>query len=256
MEGIPLDVLSCNAGILIYAEKEENETCTHIYMQMQEQGILPNKNTFASLLKAVGNDSALRSGEQIHAQISTRTELVILAALIDMYAKSGSMIEAQIVFDSMVVKDIVSYNILTTGYARHGKSECVAHLLERMGTECLEPDDITFLCALSASSHAGLIDVGKTYFEIMAEGYNIGPSIEHYNCLMDLLGRTGHLDEAVAMLDRLPFQPNDITWISLLSSCQKLGDLKLGRNLFNSLKGEPENHPAAFVLMSNICEDA
>eukprot|EP00250_Pteridium_aquilinum_P012873 c20998_g1_i1 orf=1-420(+) len=138
-----------------------------------------------------------------------------------MYSKCGSMCDAQEVFDAMPMKDIVAWNALLTGYARQGERELVLSLFDKMRADNIQPDRVAFLTVLTVCCHAGLMVEAQEYFELMIRVYRITPTIEHFNCLVDLFGRAGHLSEAVGMLDNMPFQPDYVVWSTMLGACQK-----------------------------------
>ena len=81
------------------------------------------------------------------------------------------------------------------------------------------PNYITYIGVLTACSHAGLIDEGKQYIEQMSRDYGIKPCVEHYSCLVDLLGRAGHLKEAYELINKIPVKPNVAVWGAFLNAC-------------------------------------
>jgi pentatricopeptide repeat protein len=259
-EGVAADVVSWNTVILLYIEGGENHRALRCYLQMQEQGLAPDSMAYTSILKACGNASALDVGRKIHAQIHAQLsrdidDMVLATSFIDMYSKCGSMREAHEVFEAMPVKDLVAWNAVLTGQARHGETERALELFERMMREeedGVQPDIVAFLNVLTVCCHAGLVDEARKYFRLMIHGYRIMPSIEHVNCLVDLLGRAGQLDEAVKMLENMPFQPDLVVWSTMLAACHKWGNSELGKQAFDGAVSLDDEHSAAFVLMSNL----
>jgi len=116
----------------------------------------------------------------------------------------------------------------------------------------MSPDEITFVGVLSACSHSGLVDEGWRCFNSMSHDYGLKPEMEHYACMIDLLGRSGHLYEAERFIENMPYKPNTTMWGALLSACRLHGNMDLAKTAAEELfKLEPQN-TANYVLLSNI----
>eukprot|EP00250_Pteridium_aquilinum_P020307 c24780_g1_i2 orf=535-2337(+) len=255
------DVVSWTALIAGSADHGDNEVAVILYYQMHEQGLLPNDMTFASILKACTSTSDEETGKRLHVQIQAVShleslDLITATALIDMYARCGSMADAQEVFDAMPKKDLVGWNALMTGYTRQGESKLVFQLFDRMKEEGVQPDQITYLSVLTACSHAGLVDKGRFYFDALGEECGIAATIKHYNCMVDLLGRAGELKEALTMLQNMPSPPDLVAWGTLLAACRRWGNVEIGRQAFEATLRLDEKHDAAFNSMFYIYADA
>ena len=148
--------------------------------------------------------------------------------MVDWYAKCGALSEASQTFERLCDKSTVSWNALILGYASQGNSKEVFSLLERMEHEGLEANDITFLGVLNVCSHEGKVMQGHKCFKFMSLDRFVNLSIEHYNCMIDLLARVGRLDEAENMINTMPCESTDVSWMALLSACRDQGDLERG----------------------------
>jgi pentatricopeptide repeat protein len=226
-------------------------------MKMQEQGLLPDSTIFVTILRACGNAAKLESGKRIHAQTSVATELMesreyLEAATIDMYGKCGCMKYAHDIFNAMPLRGLVTWNTLLTCYARYGETDTVFHSLETMNQEGLLSDAITFLCVINACSHAGLVSRGQDYFKRLSGEFGINPSLKHYSCMIDLLGRAGRLDEASELFKVMPFARDRLAINSMLGACQKWEDVEVGSETFERVQQNVEMDHASFILMSNI----
>lgn len=166
----------------------------------------------------------------------------------DVYAKCGLIEEAQEVFDEVRSRNTVSWNALIAGYAFHGESNIVFQLLDKMREEGMQPDKITLLRVLTVCSHGGLMDEGQKYFEAINKEYVIIPTLEHSSCMVDLLGRAGHLEEAMAMMEKMYSQPNVVAWNILLGACRKWGDVAIGKKAFENVVRLGNTHSAPFIL--------
>ncbi|KAJ7565675.1 hypothetical protein O6H91_02G070400 [Diphasiastrum complanatum] len=253
------DVVSWSTMIAGYAQHGMSQQAFQLFNQMQKHGVKPNSVTFISMLKVCGNMAALPEGKIIHAEMiesGIEVDVQLGSALIDMYAKCGSLEMALSVFECLAEKNIVSWSSLIAGYAQHGLGLQALQIFNRMQQEGIKPDDATFVSVLSACSHASLLDEGISLFQSMSQKFGIFPKMRHYLCMVDLLGRTGNLIKAKSMIEQMPSQPDAVVWLSLLGACYTHGNVELGRHCFESvLKYDPKNS-AAYVLMSNIYSSA
>ncbi|KAL6553035.1 hypothetical protein OROGR_006877 [Orobanche gracilis] len=229
--------------ISVYAEKGLAKEAIGLYLQMEEARLKPDVGTVISILSASAESGLLGLGKKVHRSINkSRLECGTLVsnALIDMYCKCGSLDSAWSIFNKMKTKDIVSWNSMIHGLAMHGHGHKALQVFDKMKQERFEPDNFTFVGVLSACSHAGLIKDGVRYFYSMENDYRISPEIEHYGCMIDLLGRGGCLNEAFAVLHKMPFEPNAVIWGSLLAACRMHNDVLLAEEVLDRLlKLEP-----------------
>lgn len=249
------NVVSWTALIQGYAVHGLGEEAVDCLEQMQVGDVSADATMFVSSLKACGSAGAIDKGREVHTEIvelGLEGDHFIGSTLVDMYSKCGSLADGLRVFDNLPIRNVVSWTALMAGYAHQGESELVFHFLERMRVEGIEPDGTAFLSVLSVCSHSGLVDWGQKYFEVMSKEYSIIPTIEHHNCIVDLLARAGQLQEAVVMLEKMPYEPNVVSWTTVLAACRKWGNLELSRYAFESSVRLDGTHAAGFVLMSNI----
>jgi pentatricopeptide repeat protein len=170
---------------------------------MQQEGVLPDSVTFVGVLNACASFVALEEGRCAHEQIIQSgwySDVCVGSSLVDMYAKCGSMEDAWRVFNKVPSRDVVTWNAILGGCAMHGHGKEALKHFQWMCEEGVQPDDVTFVCLLSACSHAGLVDEGMCCYASMATVHMISAKLEHYTCMFDLLGRAGHLQEAENMI--------------------------------------------------------
>ncbi|XP_045796168.1 putative pentatricopeptide repeat-containing protein At3g49142 isoform X2 [Trifolium pratense] len=148
------------------------------------------------------------------------SNLLLENSLIDMYARCGCLEDAKRVFDRMKFRDVASWTSLISAYGMTGKGCNAVALFTEMLNSGQIPDSIAFVAILSACSHSGLLDEGKIYFKQMTNDYRITPRIEHFACMVDLLGRAGRVDEAYNFIKEMPIEPNERVWGTLLSACR------------------------------------
>ncbi|XP_042510755.1 pentatricopeptide repeat-containing protein At2g37320 [Macadamia integrifolia] len=224
------NIVSWTAIIDGFAQHLLVETCMKLYHQMRCFNLKPNDFTFVSLLRACTGCGSLRKGRTAHCQaihMGFCSFAYVANALISMYSKCGNIKEAFYVFEELQARDIISWNSMIAGYALHGLAEPAISLLKDMEHQKIQPDAITFLCVLSSCRHVGLVEQGRLYFNSMLE-HGVRPDLDHYSCIVDLLGRAGFLEEAQEFVQKMPIRPNAIIWGSLLSSSRLHGNVWVG----------------------------
>eukprot|EP01018_Ginkgo_biloba_P036783 Gb_13100 [translate_table: standard] len=248
------DVVSCTAMMAGYTEHGLGEEVLQLFCKMKRANMNPDEFTFASVLAACFSLS-LEQGKQVHAHIMKNgLELVVFVGntLLNMYAKCGSIEEASQVFGKMINRNVISWNSMIAGYAQHGQGREALKVFEQMQQALVKPDYITFLGVLNACSHAGLVNEGNDYFSSMSRDHDITPRLEHYACMVDLLGRAGRLGEAEDFINKMPIEPGALVWQSLLGVCTIHGNIDLGRRAAECLLDLNPQDAATYVLLSNI----
>jgi pentatricopeptide repeat protein len=222
---------------------------------MQSSSIRPNEVSIVALVSACADLGALSQGAWAHTYVlknNLKLNRFVGTALLDMYSKCGCLDLAYQLFDQLRKRDTSCYNAMIGGFAVHGNGHRALSLYERMRLEGLVPDDVTFVVTMCACSHAGLVVEGCEIFESMKEVYGIEPKLEHYGCLVDLLGRAGRLKEAEERVRTMPMHPNAILWRSLLGAARVHGNLEIGEvALKHLIQLEPETS-GNYVLLSNM----
>jgi pentatricopeptide repeat protein len=197
---------------------------------MQQENVQPDSVTFVGVLNACASIGALEEGRCAHAEITQsgcESHVFVWNSLVDMYAKCGSMDDAWRVFNEMPSRDVVTWNAILGGCAMHGHGREALKCFESMCEEVVQPNDITFVCLLSACSHAGLVDEGMHLYASMLRDYMISTKSEHYTCIADLLGRAGHLQEAENIIKAMPCTPSVAAWKALLGACRIHGNMEM-----------------------------
>lgn len=253
------DVVTWTAMISGYAQLGHVNNAMQILLEMHQEGRKPDHFTFSSLVKACTNATALNQGKLIHSYIlesGFELDLYIRSALIDMYAKCASFECAYKLFGNLLKRDVVSWSALIGGLAMHGQYKSALQCVDYMLQDGLQPNAVILLCLLSACSHLGIADEGEGLFLSMTNAHGIEPRVEHYNLVVDLLGRVGHMNKAEEILQSMPLQCNAEGWISLLNSCRLYNNVQLGRECFERLIASNEQDASIYILMSSIYTDA
>lgn len=228
------NVISWTAMISGFVGAGLNKEALNLFQQMQNAGTEPDNVALVSSLSACAHLGAADQGRWIHAYIEQNgieIDPILGCALIDMYVKCGDMEEAQEVFTKLEKKGTFAWTAMINGFAIHGQGQEALDWFVQMQKAGIKPNLITFTAILTACSHAGLVDDGRSMFKRMTTVYNLNPTIEHYGCLVDLLGRAGLLMEAEELIEKMPLESNAAIWGSLLNACWIHRHLELGKRI-------------------------
>lgn len=121
-----------------------------------------------------------------------------------------------------------------------------------MNKNGIMPNHVTLVSVLTACCHAGLVDEGLKCFSYSKEHYGIIPTMEHYSCIVDLLGRAGRLDEAQDFINRMTLKPDSAMWSCLLGACRIHHNIELGESVAAHLFELNPRDAAPYVILSNM----
>lgn len=249
------DEISWSAIIDGYIKGGYYKEALEVFNEMQREDIRPRKFILSSVLAACANVGALDQGRWIHTYVkrnSMRMDAVLGTALVDLYAKCGRLDMAWEVFEKMIEKEVYTWNAMIGGLAMHGRAEDAIGLFSKMQREKLKPNEITFVGVLNACAHSGMVDEGLAILDSMKNVYGIEPEMEHYGCVVDLLGRAGLLKEAEELISSMPMEPNAAVLGALMGACRIHGHVELGERVGKVLlELEPKNS-GRYALLSNI----
>ncbi|PRQ24885.1 putative tetratricopeptide-like helical domain-containing protein [Rosa chinensis] len=250
------NVVSWNAMIAGYVHNHMFDQALSVFREMLIDGkCRPDQSTLISVLSACTHLGSLEHGKWIESYVKRNKfdmSVPLGNALIDMYAKCGDVENAKAVFDEMEQRCIITWTTMVSGLAVNGWCREALALFETMCLSGHKPDDVIFIVALSACTHGGLVDEGKIIFYQMEHEFDIKPRIEHYGCMVDLLGRAGKLEEALRFVENMHLEPNAVIWASLLGSCKIHGNGDLVESVTRRIiEQEPEN-PSYLTLVSNL----
>ena len=254
------NVASWNALIIGYAQHGHGHDSLRCFKQMQDEGLSPDVITFVGILKACGSLGFMERGEEIYMRARSeklfKKNVVLGTTIVDMYVKCGVLAKAQEFFDELKLEDVICWNALMAGYGQLGQAENVLNLFDRMKVEGTIPNAGTFLVILNACSLAGLVEKGQKMFDDMYSLYHLTPTLEHYNCMVDLFGRVGHFEKAIVMIEKIPYVDRLQLWLTLLSACRKWVNVELGRWAFDQSIELDEKCGVAYVTMGNVYANA
>ncbi|KAL8127383.1 hypothetical protein AgCh_014340 [Apium graveolens] len=254
------DVISWNSMIAVYAQVGKSaEALELFYALVRDKNIHYNAVSLSAVLLACAHSGALQVGKCLHNQaikMGLQETVYIGTSVVDMYCKCGRIEAAKRAFDQMKEKNVKTWSAMVAGYGAHGHAKEALDVFYRMNSAGVKPNYITFVSVLAACSHAGMLDEGNHWFSAMENKFGIEAGVEHYGCMIDLLGRAGRLDEAYNLIKKMKVKPDFVIWGSLLAACRMHKNVELGeisaRKLFEL---DPKNC-GYYVLLSNIYADA
>ncbi|XP_074282978.1 pentatricopeptide repeat-containing protein CRR2, chloroplastic-like [Silene latifolia] len=253
------DVVLWNSMIAAYAHNGHPEDALSLCSQMAFENERPTVATLVTVISASANSAALPQGREIHGfclRQGFASQDKVLTALVDLYAKCGSVGIARRLFESLREKRVVAWNTMISGYAMHGYANDAVSLFEEMIRRGYKPDHITFVGVLSACRHGRFLDDGWRYFNKMVEDYRIDPTVQHYTCMVDLLGHTGRLKEARDLILQMRVRPDSAVWGSLLNACKIHKNVEMGELALEKLIELEPDDSGNYVILSNIYAQA
>ncbi|KAF6993748.1 hypothetical protein CFC21_010590 [Triticum aestivum] len=250
------DNVAWNALITGYAQNGMSKEAISLFHSMRQAGARPDKITLVGVLSACAAVGALELGTELDSYASQRgfySNVYVGTALVDMYSKCGDLTRAIQVFEKLPCKNEASWNALICGLAFNGRGHEAIRQFELMRKEeGLRPDDITFIGVLSACVHAGLLKDGRRWFNSLTSGFQIIPKIEHYSCMVDLLARAGHLEEAWDFIEKIPGKADAVMLGALLAACRKCKNVEVSVKVINRIMLLEPSNSWNYVVSSKI----
>ncbi|KAI3429162.1 DYW_deaminase domain-containing protein [Psidium guajava] len=247
-------VVVYNSIINGYARSSRPNEALSLFREMQASNLRPDDVTILSVLTSCALLGSLELGKWIHEYVQRHglDGVKVNTALIDMFAKCGSLEDAISTFENMKIKDTQAWSAIIVAYATHGHGSTAISMFEEMVRTQVSPDEVTFLGLLHACSHTGLVEEGYRFFHDMKNEYGIDPGIKHFGCMVDLLGRAGRLDEAYNFIHELPVKPTPILWRTLLSACSSHDNIDMAKRIIQKILELDDTHGGDYVILSNM----
>ncbi|XP_004236458.1 putative pentatricopeptide repeat-containing protein At3g15930 [Solanum lycopersicum] len=249
------DNISWTAMMDGYVKENRFKDVLMLFREMQAAKIRPDEFTMVSILTTCAHLGALELGEWIKTYIDKHkiyVDIHLGNAVIDMYFKCGSVEKALVMFTQMPSRDKFTWTAMIIGLASNGHEREALDMFFEMLRASETPDDVTYIGVLSACTHMGLVEEGKSFFANMASQHGIQPNVIHYGCLVDLLGRAGRLEGAYEVIMRMPVKPNSIVWGALLGACRIHKDVQMAEIAAQQLLQLEPGNGAVYVLLCNI----
>ncbi|XP_058102814.1 pentatricopeptide repeat-containing protein At5g48910-like [Magnolia sinica] len=249
------DLVSWSATIACFANNGLGEEALAAFREMQvATSLRPDEVMMVSVVSAVSTLGALELGRWVDFYVRRSAFDITVSmgtALIVMYSKCGCIGSAVKVFREMPERNELTWTALINGFALHGQSKEALRTFYEMKQSGFRPDYVTFIGVLSACSHGGLLEQGWQLFNSIRRDYGIDPGLEHYGCMVDLLGRAGLLNECYDFIERMQIAPNSIIWRTLLGACANYSNVKLAEHVKRRISELDPHHDGDYVLLSN-----
>ncbi|CAN6580183.1 unnamed protein product [Malus baccata var. baccata] len=249
------NVVSWSALIAGYVQCKRYKDALLVLKYMLSEHVKPNQFTLTSVLTSCADLGALDQGRSVHGYIyrhKIQVNSLLGTALVDMYAKCGCLGEGLSIFRKLPTKDVFAWTAVISGLAMGGNALDALNFFSRMLQSAVLPNEVTFIAVLSACSHGGLVDEGRRLFGLMKEVFHLEPNVDHYGCMVDLLGRAGYLEEARKVIEDMPMVPSAGVWGALLGACMIHKNFELGELVGNHLIKLQSDHSGRYVLLANL----
>lgn len=237
----------------------DSEMALNIINHMYNDDVKMDAFSLTSFFSASSSFGTFETGKQLHShsiKSGLSTWISVLNGLVGFYGKSGDVHNAHRAFKEITEPNVVSWNGLISGLASNGYISSALSTFDDMRLAGTKPDSVTFLRVLSACSHGKLVNLGLEYFQCMRERYDILPQFDHYVCLVDLLSRGGQLEEAIGVVEKMPFRPDALIYKTLLSACRVHKNLSLGEDIARrGLEINPSD-PVFYTLLANLYDES
>lgn len=254
------NLVSWNAMIAAYVQNGHDREALELFQDLWKEPLNPDATTITSILPAYAEVAFLREGKQIHgyaAKLNLEGSSTFISnSIVYMYAKCGDLQTARKFFDGMVYRDVISWNTIIMAYAIHGFGANSIKLFSEMKEEGIKPNASTFVSLLLSCSTSGMIDEGWEYFSSMEEDYGICPGIEHYGCMVDIIGRSGNLDLAKHFIGEMPLDPTARIWGSLLAASRHHRNIELAELAAKHILALEQDNTGCYLLLSNMYAEA
>ncbi|KAH0933376.1 hypothetical protein HID58_010493 [Brassica napus] len=226
-----------------------------LFRELIKLGLHADQFVISSILKACSSLASLGWGKQIHGLCVKKgyeSEPVTTTGLIDMYVKGGEIDNGVVLFDGMLERDVVSWTGIIVGCGQNGQAKEAIRYFREMIDSGVEPNEVTFYGVLSACRHSGMLEEARFVLESMRSEYGLEPCVEHYYCMVDLLGQAGMFQEAEEIIKGMPFEPDKTIWMSLLTACGTHKNAELVTVIAEKLLSSFSEDPSVYTCISNV----
>ncbi|KNA09882.1 hypothetical protein SOVF_149460, partial [Spinacia oleracea] len=248
-------LVSWNSILAVHAQHGASNEVMGLFISMRRVGVKPDQATMVALLQGCTELGIAKQARVVHACIfkcGFEGDMLVWTSLMSLYAKSGELNAAEIVFGELKDPDAVAWTSIVASYAMHGCGSEAIMLFEDMIDSGNRPDHVTLTHLLNACSHGGLVSEGRKYFEDMSRVYGVHPRIDHYSCMVDLLGRAGLMEDAIRLIRSMPMEPNAGVWGALLGACRIHNNVELGKEAAENLFMLNSSDHRNYIMLSNI----
>ncbi|XP_074270345.1 putative pentatricopeptide repeat-containing protein At5g37570 [Silene latifolia] len=240
-----------------YVQNRQPDEAVRCFRKMRGSKTRPDEFIMVSVMSACAQLENLNLARELDSYVMNcssfdRCRPHVVAALVDMNAKCGNIERAMYLFENMPKRDLISYCSMIQGCSIHGQGTNAVQLFYDMISEGIVPDNVAFTVVLTACSRSRLVEEGYRLFDMMKNNYLISPSADHYACMVDLLGRSGHLKAAYNILKSMPDGFHPEAWGALLGACRLHCNSELGELVARHLVEVEPYNGGNFVSLSKV----
>ncbi|KAL0557560.1 hypothetical protein IC582_006106 [Cucumis melo] len=249
------DDITWSAMITGYAQAGDSDEALKLFYNMHLNGNKPSEFTFVGVINACSDIGALEEGKQIHGyslKAGYERQIYFMTALVDMYAKCGSLVDARKGFDYLKEPDIVLWTSMISGYAQNGENETALTLYCRMQMEGILPHELTMASVLRACSSLAALEQGK---QIHAQTIKYGFSLEVPigSALSTMYAKCGSVEDGNLVFRRMPTR-DIMTWNAMISGLSQNGEGLKALELFEEMRhGTTKPDYVTFVNVLSAC---
>lgn len=249
------DTVAWNSMITGYERNGNAFESLRLFCKMVSENVEFDQVTLVAVLGACDQITAIQFGMSVHSFLigtGFASNITVATALINTYSKCGSLYCSRKIFDEISNRNLVSWTAMIYGYGIHGRGKEAIALFYEMIENHITPDKGAFTSVLSACSHAGLVKEGKEIFSKVMGEFNLKPNLSHYSCMIDLLGRSGHLEEAYMLVNAMEIKPTSEIWAALLSACGLCKNIELAEISAQKYFEMKPKRVSSYICLSNI----
>ncbi|XP_051200636.1 pentatricopeptide repeat-containing protein At4g14170-like [Lolium perenne] len=252
------DAVLWTSMLSAYSQGGQPEEAMRFFEGMVVAEVQLDAVVMVSLLLACGQLGWRRHGRSVHACCVRRFLGIPLSlgnALVDMYVKCGELAYAERLFSVMPRRDVISWSALIVGHGLNGSSDVALRIFDEMVAKGVEQNSVTFLGALSACAHSGMVEKAYAILEQMKRK-GIKPELKHYSCVADALGRAGRVTEAVNLIEEMPCQPDEAMLGGILAACRVHGEVDAAERISKRLMAMSPAKSGYYMSLANVYSDA
>ncbi|RAL51453.1 hypothetical protein DM860_010955 [Cuscuta australis] len=249
------DPITWNSMISGHIQNDQHENAMKLYLEMRQVPITETRSTFSALFHACSCIGSLLQGRLFHSHCMKtpfHTDIYVGTALVDMYSKCGTIADAKASFMGIAYPNVAAWTALINAYAHHGLGSHAISLFNHMLEQKVHPNAATLVGVLSACTHAGMVSEGMKIFHEIETQYGVTPTLEHITCVVDLLGRSGHLKEAEEVVNSMSVDPDKVLLTALLHACWFCSDMEAGERVAEKLFRFYPTSLSGCIIISNM----
>ena len=250
-----LNSISWSALITGLAQNRNSTKALSLFSRMHASGYKPSEFTFVGSLNACSDEVALLQGKQLHGyllKLGFESQIYTKSALVDMYAKCGSLGDARRGFDQIHEPDVVLWTTMIGGYAQNGENKEALHLYKSMQEGEIEPNDLTMVSILRVCSSLPSLDLGRQiHARIHKSGF--GLEIPIGSSLVTFYAKCGKVNDSYDIFQSM-MKKDVVAWNSVISGFSHNGLGSMALDLFNAMvKDGAKPDLVSFVNVLSAC---